>query len=179
MVNDGHTRVRQETLGNHVCRCSCTSSPTASTSFIRPGPRGDCRRQGDEAWPDVGGGRYAAVRPLIPVDADNEGRRRLLADNLLSCPKSCRRSARTAHRPPWTSLSTRWSPVDSHDGGEVPGPHGTISCLGDGAGELGGRACNTPANPTPLWLQHPEKHYWHAFLEDGQTLLCPVQPGRG
>ena len=25
-------------------------------------------------------------------------------------------------------------------------------------------------NPPPLWLQHPEKPYWHAFLDGGSTL---------
>ena len=30
---------------------------------------------------------YVAVRPLVPVDADNEGRRRLLAVNLLVMPE--------------------------------------------------------------------------------------------
>jgi hypothetical protein len=25
-------------------------------------------------------------------------------------------------------------------------------------------------NPLPLWMQHPDKHYWHVFLDDRRTL---------
>ena len=51
---------------------------------------------------------------------------------------------------------------------EVPGPSNDRAWPMEPASWVGARA--HASNPTPLWLQHPEKHYWHAFLEDGKTL---------
>ena len=80
MVNDGHTRVRQETLGNHIL-------PVRLHFFAD----GLYVVSAAKAYAGIVGGRmkkigllsaedaYAAVRPLVSVDGDNESRRRLLA----------------------------------------------------------------------------------------------------
>ena len=88
MVNDGHTRVRQETFGNHII--------LVRLHFFADGLY---VVSADKAYADIVGGKvkkigmmsaedaYAAVRPLISVDADNEGRRRLLAVDFLVTPE--------------------------------------------------------------------------------------------
>jgi hypothetical protein len=88
MVNDGHTRVRQETLGNHIL-------PVRLHFFVD----GLYVVSAAKAYAGIVGGRmkkiglmsaqdaYAAVRPLVSVDGDNESRRRLLAVDLLVTPE--------------------------------------------------------------------------------------------
>ena len=181
MVNDGHTRVARKPGKPYPAGEDCISSPTGSTSW-----------QPQRTDAGIVGGRvtrigvmpaedaYAAVRPLIPVDADNEGRRRLQAVNLLVMPEvlqaigatkptrprgpHCREGAVARRQPRWPRRC-RVAPWSD-------------SCWPmEPESWVGARA--TRRQPTPLWLQHPEKHYWHAFLDDGKTLVRPVQPGSG
>ncbi|HUL18889.1 MAG TPA: hypothetical protein VLV29_06425 [Steroidobacteraceae bacterium] len=170
MVGDGHTRVRLESLGNHALpvRLHFFADGLYVVSAAR-------------TYADLVGGRvkkigvmpvedaYGAVRPLVSVDADNEGRRRLLAVNLLVMPEvlhaigaisgtelvelTVDKGGRETTRTVSAGLPGSWS-----DPGWPMEPQGWVG------------ARERAANPPPPWLQHPEKHYWHAFLHGGRTL---------
>ena len=83
-VNDGHTRVRQETTGNHMLPIR-----------LRYFSDGLYVEEGDNRFASLVGGKvlristmsvdavYHAVRALISVDHDNEYRRRLLVPELM------------------------------------------------------------------------------------------------
>ncbi len=170
MVHDGHTRVRPETLGNHIL--------PVRLHFFADGLYVVCAPR---SYADLVGGRvtrigltptedaYGAVRPLVSIDAENEGRRRLLAVNLLVMPEVLQAIGATTRtdlvdltvdkggRETTTTLSSEL-PGSWHDPGWPTEPDGWV-----------GARQRTPNLP-PLWLQHPEKHYWHAFLEGGRTL---------
>ena len=169
-VNDGHTRVRPESLGNHLLPVRLhffgdglyvVSAARASADIVG----GKVKRIGLMPVEDA----YRAVRPLLPVDGDNEGRRRLLAVYLLVMPEvlqAIAASPRTDRvdltvdqqgRETTTTLSA-----------ELPGAWKDPGWPMEPEGWVGARERAT--NPPPLWLQHPEKHYWHAFLEGGRTL---------
>ncbi len=170
MVNDGHTRVRQESFGNHIL-------PVRLHFFadglyvVAADPRyaaivsGKVTKIGQLSAEDA----YAAVRPLVSVDADNEGRRRFLAVDFLvtsevlqavgatksadsvdlTVDKDGQETVATLPVTPLERLSDRGWPME---------PDGWISARKD------------THNPVPLWAQHPDRHYWHVFLGDKKTL---------
>ena len=170
MVNDGHTRVRQETLGNHILPVRLhffadglyvVSADKAYAGIVG----GKLKKIGLMSAEDV----YAAVRPLVSVDADNEGRRRFLAVNLLVTPEVLEGIGATKNA----------NAVDltvEKDGRET-----TATLSAEPAGPWNDRgwpmepehwvgAREHARNPTPLWVEHPDKHYWHTFLGDRRTL---------
>lgn len=170
MVNDGHTRVRQESLGNHILQ--------VRLHFFADGLY---VISADKAYAGVVGGRvkkiglmsaddaYAAVRELVSVDADNESRRRLLAVDLLVVPEILQAIGAT------TSAAAVDLIVDK-DGREViaklsaepVGPWNDRGWPMEPEGWIDAR--DHAANPRPLWTQHPDKNYWHEFLSDRRTL---------
>jgi hypothetical protein len=170
MVNDGHTRVRQETFGNHIL--------LVRLHFFADGLY---VVSADKAYADIVGGKvkkigvmsaqdaYAAVRPLISVDADNEGRRRLLAVDFLVTPEVLQAIGATQ------SAEAVDLTVEK-GGGEATvrlsaapiGPWNDHGWPREPEGWVGAR--EHARNPLPLWAQHPDRHYWHAFLGNGRTL---------
>ncbi len=170
MVNDGHTRVRLESLHNHVLPLRLHFFPDGLYVVSAAAPYADVVggkvvRIGTMAADDA----YAAVRPLIPVDADNEGRRRMQAPSLLAMPEVLEAIGATG------SAELVEFTV-SKDGREVtaalpaqrPGSWTDPGWPMDPQGWVSARA--HASKPTPLWLQHPEKPYWHAYLRDSRTL---------
>jgi hypothetical protein len=166
-VNDGHTRVRQETLGNH-------GLPVRLHFFAD----GLYVVSGHKTYAAIVGGKvkkigpmsaeeaYAAVRSLVSVDADNEGRRRLLAVDLLVMPEILQ-AIGAAKSTAVVELTTEKDgrettttlPAESRNDRTWPRePQDWVD------------AREHSRNPTPPWLQHPDKHYWHAFLDDHRTL---------
>jgi hypothetical protein len=87
-VKDGHTRLRQETMGNHMLPVRLhyfsdglfvEAGETRFASIIGSKVLRIGTMSADAA--------YSAVRSLIPVDNDNEYRRRLLASEILGTPE--------------------------------------------------------------------------------------------
>src|SRR5262249_27917241 len=173
MVHDGHTRVRPESLRNHAL-------PVRLHFF----PDGLYVVAADRAHADLAGGRvtaiglksaaeaYGAVRPLIPVDADNEGRRRFLATDFLVMPEVLQAigAAKGSDSVDITvdkggrSMTDTLSAQSSAPPNDRPWPRepdGWVS------------AREHPANPLPLWARHADKHYWHMFV--GGTRALYVQ----
>lgn len=170
MVNDGHTRVRQESLGNHILPLTLhffadglyvVSADETHAAIVG----GKVKKIGLMSAEDA----YAAVRPLVSVDADNESRRRLLAVNFLVMPEVLQAMGATMS-------ATLVDLVVEKEGRET-----TTSLSGEPAGSwddhgwvmepqtwVNARA--HASNPTPLWLRHPDRHYWHVFLDDRRTL---------
>ena len=170
MVNDGHTRVRLESLHNHVLpiRLHFFADGLYVVAAAPPYAEivgGKVVRIGVLAADDA----YAAVRPLIPVDADNEGRRRLQAPNLLVMPEVLQAIGATPN-------ADRMELTVSKDGREATAtlPAALPSAWVDPGWPMepeGWVSARVHArNPTPLWLQHPGRPYWHAFLKDSRTL---------
>lgn len=170
MVNDGHTRVRQESLGNHYL--------PLRLHFFQDGLY---VVSADKANAALAGGKvarigllsteaaYAAVRPLIPVDGENEGRRRWLAVDLLVTFEVLQAIGATQ--------STETVDFTVEKGGRettatvAAGEHGLSSNRAwpmEPEGWFDAR--EHAGNPLPLWAQHPDKHYWHAFLGNARTL---------
>jgi hypothetical protein len=170
MVNDGHTRVRLESLGNHTL--------LARLHFFSDGLYVVAA---DKKYASIVGGQvkaigllsaedaYAAVRQLVSVDADNEGHRRLLGADLLVIPEvlqaiGATRSAnavefkveRGGHE---VSAIVAASPVGKWNDRAWPmDPEEWVS------------ARENAELPLPLWAKHPDKNYWHTFLDKGRTL---------
>jgi hypothetical protein len=170
MVNDGHTRVRQETIGNHTfpvrLRFFADGLYVVSADRTYAGiVGGKMKKIGLMSAEDA----YSAVRPMVPVDGDNESRRRLLATNLLVTPEvlqaiGATRSVETIDltvenggREMTTTVSAQLA-GPGNDRGWPMEPEGWVDAREHGK------------NPPPLWVQHPDKHYWHAFLDDRKTL---------
>jgi hypothetical protein len=170
MVNDGHTRVRRETLGNHII-------PVRLHYFAD----GLYIVSADKTYANIVGGKlkkiglmstddaYAAVRPLVSVDADNEGRRRFLAVDLLVMPEVLQAvgAMKSADVVDLTIVkdgreTTTTLPVQPLE----PGNNRPWPMEPEGWTDAREHA----RNPAPLWLQHPDKHYWHTFLDDHRTL---------
>ena len=170
MVNDGHTRVRQETLQFHVLPVKLHFFPDGL--YVVAAAAGHADIVGGKVQ-RIGGmpvaAAYQAVRPLIPVDADNEGRRRLQSVNLLVMPEVLQAIGATA-RTEVVDLTVEKGgrQVNATLAAELPGPANNSPWPLEPAGWVSARA--HARNPTPLWLQHPETPYWHAFLDDGKTL---------
>jgi hypothetical protein len=170
-VNDGHTRLRQETLGNHML-------PVRLHYFSD----GLFVEAGEQRFASIVGGKvlristmpadaaYAAIRPLIPVDDDNEYRRRLLAPEILVTPEVLQAIGASASDDVVT-LTVQKDRKEISD--ELPtGPFRPWNNHGwpnDPDGWINARS-SAKKNPTPLWLQHTDKNYWHAYWPDENTL---------
>ena len=170
MVNDGHTRVPLESLGNRIfpVRLHYFSDGLYVVSA-------------DKAYAAIVGGKvkkigslsvdeaYAAVRPLVSVDAENEGRRKFLAVNFLVTPEILQAIGATKS-PDVVDLA-----VDK-DGREstVALAAQPSSAFTEYAWPMEPRtwvdAREHAGSKLPLWLQHPDMPYWHAFLDDRKTL---------
>ena len=167
MVNDGHTRVRPETLGNHTLSVRLhffadglyvVSADKAHADIVG----GRVKRFGAMSTEDV----YAAVRPLVSVDADNEGRRRLLSAELLVTPEVLQAIGATKSvdaveltvEKEGRETTTRLSAGPWNDRGWPLQPEGWVGVH------------EHAENPLPLWEQHPDRNYWHTFLEASRTL---------
>ena len=170
MVNDGHTRVRQETLGNHILRVKLhffadglyvVSAEKTYAAIVG----GKVKKIGLMSAEDA----YAAVRPLMSVDADNESRRRLLAESVLVMPEVMQAlGATTGANLVDLTVEKDGRETTTPLSGELVGTWNDHGWATEPQTWVDARA--HAANPTPLWLQHPDKHYWHAFLDDRRTL---------
>ncbi len=182
LVNDGHTRVKQETLGNHML-------PVRLHFF----PDGLYVEAGDKHYAGLVGGQvirigtisadnaYTRLRSLIPVDKDNEYRRKLLAPDLLVSPEILQA----------IGVSKSDEVVDltvKKNGHEITAklpsgpfrPWNNHGWPADPQSWVNARASSS--NPVPLWLQHTDKNYWHTFLDAEKTLYVQYnevhdQPG--
>jgi hypothetical protein len=169
-VNDGHTRLRLETMDNHML-------PVQLHYFSD----GLCVDAGEKRFVNVVGGKvlrigtmsaeeaYAAVQPLIPVDGDNEYRRKLLAAELLITPEVLQAIGASATDDVVSFTVQKDGKTIS---AELPaGPFRPWNNRGwptDPDGWINARA--SAKNPSPLWLQHTDKNYWHTYLTDENTL---------
>jgi hypothetical protein len=169
-VNDGHTRLRQETMGNHML--------PVRLHYFSDGLFVDA---GEKRFASIVGGKvlrigtmsadaaYAAVRPLISVDNDNEYRRRLLAPGVLVTPEILQAIGATGS-------DDRVNLVVKKGGKEISvelpaGPFRPWNNHGwpiDPDDWVNARA--SARNPLPLWLQHTNKNYWHTYLAGENTL---------
>ena len=182
MVRDGHTRVRPQTLGVHML-------PVQLYFFAD----GLCIESADQDHASLVGGKvmrigdmpsdeaYAAVRPLIPVDGDNEFRRKLMAAELLVIPEVLQGLGITKtsdHVEITVEKNGRDTSVSlpagsfrmSNNHGRTPEPAGWVT------------AHHASTNPLPLYLQHTDRNYWDQMLPDGKTLYVQFnevhdQPG--
>jgi hypothetical protein len=169
LIHDGHTRVRQETLGNHML-------PVRLYFFAD----GLYVEAGDRQYANVIGGRvkqigamssedvYSAVRELIPIDGENEYRRKLLAPDLMVDPEVLQAIGATA--------SAESVPLTAEkDGHEITvslpaGPFRPWSNHGWPRDPQGWVNARDHGEPLPLWLQHTDRNYWHAYVDAGKTL---------
>lgn len=168
-VNDGHTRVTLDSVGNlrlpvrlHFFADGLYVVAAHKTQAALVGGR--VKKIGLMSAEDA----YAAVSHLVSVDRDNEGRRRLLAVDLLVMPEILQ-AVGAANSAEVVDLTT-----------EKDGRETTTAVSAESDGSPGKYAWPTlppewadarenSRNP-PLWLQHPDRHYWHAFLDDHRTL---------
>jgi hypothetical protein len=169
-VQDGHTRLRQETMGNHMLPVRLhyfsdglfvEAGETRFASIIGSKVLRIGTMSADAA--------YAAVRSLIPVDNDNEYRRRLLASEILETPEVLQAIGASA-RDDVVALTVQ------KDGKTISAelPAGTFrpwnnhGWATDPDGWTNARA--SAKNPPPLWLQHSDKNYWHTYLTGENAL---------
>ena len=105
----------------------------------------------------------------MSVDKDNEYRRRLLSAELLVTPEVLEAigAARTNDPVEFTVNKNGHSITAALPAGPFR-PWNNHGWPEDPEGWVNAR--ESTANSTPLWLQHTEKNYWHAFLPDGKTL---------
>ncbi len=170
MVHDGHTRVRPETLGVHMLPVrlyffadglylESTDKEHASLAGAKVVRIGDMPADG----------AYAAVRPLIPVDGDNEFRRKLSAAELLVIPEVLQGLGitKTAEHVEITVRKNGRETSASLQAGafRVPNNHGETQ---DPPGWVTAHDAST--NSLPLYLQHTDRNYWDQMLPDGKTL---------
>jgi hypothetical protein len=170
LVHDGHTRLRQETLGNHML--------PVRLHFFADGLYVEAA---DKSYANLVGGQvtrigaisaaeaYAAVRPLIPVDKDNEDRRRLLAPDLLVTPELMQAIGAT-DTDAEVSLTVEKSGrviTASLPAGPLR-PWKNHGWPAEPEGWLNAR--HSSNTPVPIWLRHTDKNYWHEFLNGGRTL---------
>jgi hypothetical protein len=112
---------------------------------------------------------YAAVRPLIPVDADNEGRRRLLAVDLLITPEVLQAIGATKNaQAVELTVEKGGQETTANLSAEPVGPWNDRSWPLQPDGWVDAR--EHAAKPLPLWARNPDKHYWHTFLDESRTL---------
>ncbi|HEY4355739.1 MAG TPA: hypothetical protein VGN16_08340 [Acidobacteriaceae bacterium] len=170
MVHDGHTRVRPETLGNHML--------PVRLHFFADGLYVEAA---DNPYANIVGGKverigamsaedaYASVRPLVQVDKDNEYRRKLLAPDLLVTPEVLQAIGATK-----SSETVELTVEKDHREITIPLPAGPFRARNnhgwpaDPKGWVNART--SAGKPVPLWLQHTGRNYWHQFLADQRTL---------
>jgi hypothetical protein len=169
MVHDGHTRVRQETLGNHMMPVRLYFF--ADGLFVEAADRpyanlvgGRVKRIGVMSAEDV----YTAVRELVPVDGDNEYRRKLLAPDLMVDPEVLQAIGAT----PSADAVALTADKDGHEITEnLPaGPFRPWNNHGWPKDPPGWVNASEHDKSLPLWLQHTDRNYWHAYLDDEKTL---------
>ena len=169
-VNEGHTHVRFDTLGNHMLPIRLHYF--ADGLFVE---------STDKAYSNLLGGKalrlgsmsveeaYKSVRLLVSVDKDNELRRRLLASDLLATPEVL--NAIGAIKDPSAveivvEKNGRQIKADLPSGPFRPwNNHGWPA---DPQGWVNMRSASSSS--VPLWLKHSDQNYWSEFLPDGQTL---------
>ena len=170
LVNDGHTHVRLDTLGNHMLpirlRYFADGLFVESTDRAYSNLLGSkVLRLGSMSAEEA----YKSVRSLVSVDKDNELRRRLLAGDLLTIPEVLN-AVGAIKDPSAVEIvvekngrqikadlpSGPFRPRNNH--GWPPDPQGWVNMR------------SASSSPVPLWLQHTDKNYWSEFLPDGQTL---------
>src|SRR5581483_10764434 len=170
MIHDGHTRVRPETLGNHMLPVRLyffadglyvESADNSHAALVGGKVTRIGRMTAEQA--------YAAVRLLIPVDRDNEFRRKFMAPDLLVTPevlqalgiadsdKAVEITIEKNGREIKTTLPAGPFRL-SNNHGRTPDPPGWVT------------AHDPSTNPLPLYLQHTDRNYWNEFLPDGKTL---------
>jgi hypothetical protein len=169
-VNDGHTRLRQETLGNHML-------PVRLHYFAD----GLFVEAGEKSFANLVGGKvvrigamsadaaYAAVRPLIPVDHENDLRRRLLAAELLVTPEVLQAIGASASDET-VEVVVQKDERMTHDE-MAAGPFRKWENHGwpiDPKGWVNSRS--SKAKTLPLWLQHAHTNYWDTFLVRENTV---------
>jgi hypothetical protein len=182
MVKDGHTRVRQETLGEHMLPIRLFYFDDglyieAAEKKYQEIVGGSVEKIGSMTAGQV----YTNVRDLIPVDGDNEYRRRQLAPDLMVNPEILQ-SVGATENAQMVKLTVqkegRHITVDLPAGGFRPlNKHGWPAEDPEwiNARTLAGK-------PAPLYLQHADKAYWAQFLPGGKTLYIQYnqvndQPG--
>jgi hypothetical protein len=169
-VNDGHTHVRLDTLGNHMLPIRLhyfadglfvESIDKAYSNLIG----GKVLRLGSMSVEEV----YNSVRSLVSVDKDNELRRRLLASDLLTTPEVL--NAIGAIKDPnaveiVVEKNGRQIKADLRSGPFRPwNNHGWPA---DPQGWVNMRSASS--SPVPLWLKYSDQNYWSEFLPDAHTL---------
>ena len=170
MIHDGHTRVRPETLGTHMLpiRLHFFADGLYIESVDRPYAAlvgGKVRRIGNATAEQA----YESVRPLIPIDGDNEYRRKLMAPDLLVTPEILQGLGITngtevveitieknGQETKTVLPAGPFRPTNNH--GRTPDPPGWVT------------AHDSSRNPLPLYLQHTDRNYWNEFLPDSNTL---------
>jgi hypothetical protein len=170
MVGDGHTRVRQETLGEHMLPVRLyyfadglyvESAEKAYQNIL------GCKveRIGNMTAENV----YAAVRDLIPVDGDNEYRRHLMAPEFMVNPEILTSvgAIKTAQ-----TVAITVQKGGQHFTVTLPAglfrPWNNHGWPVDGPGWVNARLLS--GKPAPLWLEHTNKAYWYRFLPGGEIL---------
>lgn len=169
MVHDGHTRVRQETLGTQMLpvRLYFFADGLFVVAADRPYAElvgGKVQRIGEMSAEDV----YTAVRGLVSIDGDNECRRRLLAPDLMVDPQVLQAIGAT--------VSSGAVPVTVEKDGRAitvslpPSPFRPWNNHGWPKDPQGWVDAKDHNKPSPLWLQHTERNYWHTYLDGEKTL---------
>jgi len=170
LVNDGHTHVRFDTLGNHMLPIRLhyfadglfvESTDRAHSNLLG----GKVLRLGSMSVEEA----YKSVRLLVSVDKNNEPRRRLLVSDLLTTPEVLNAIGAIKN-------SNSVEVVVEKNGRQIKadlpsGPFGPWNNHGwpsDPQGWINARSASS--SPVPLWLKHSDKNYWSEFLPDGQTL---------
>ena len=171
MIHDGHTRVRRNTLQQHMLAFHFFYF--ADGLYVESAdPRykdlvgGKVLRIGTKSADEV----YVAIRPLIPIDKENEGRSRLMATDLLETTEILQAIGAT-HATDAVSITVSKAGHDIKErvnGNSLFRPWENHGWPPDPQGWVNARAAAT--NSTPLWLQHSDKHYWHQYLGGGKTL---------
>jgi hypothetical protein len=169
-VNDGHTRVRRETMGHHMLpvRLHYFSDGlfvVAGAARYSPLVGGRVLRIGTLSAEAA----HAAVRPLLSVDGDNENRRKLLASELLVTPEVLQSIGASAEDDvvDLTVLRDGDSVVAQLPAGHFR-PWVNHGWPANPRGWVDARA--SAANAPPLWLRHSDRCYWHSFLANGEAL---------
>ena len=169
MVHDGHTRISLDTIGYHMLPIRMqffsdglyvvSGSPPyrdlVSGRVIRIG-----RLSADEA--------YQAVRGLVPIDGDNEPRRRVLSADLLV-------TTEVLHAVGAAADSSSADIVVEKDGKQITmklpagdfRPWSNHGGAVDPPGWVDARSSH-PGSP-PVWLSHRDRRYWDTLLDDGST----------
>jgi len=170
MVNDGHTRIRQETLGNHMLPVRLHFFAdglyvAAADGQYANALGGKVMRIGKLSTEEA----YVAVRSLVSVDKQNEYRRRLLSTELLVTPEVLQAIGATQNT---GTIQFTVQKENKEIIVSLPtGPFRQWNNHGWPVNPVGWvDARDSVKKPASLWLRHPEKNYWHEFLTNERTL---------